>query len=820
MLSSFLPYPPFPWQQRLFDSFVSGHIPSALDLPTGTGKTSVITIWLAALSVQALQGRLVLPRRLVYIVNRRTIVDQATRETERLLACLQAPELAKVRAALQALSAIPNSSPIAASTLRGELADNGEWKTDPSRPAIILGTVDMILSKLLFRGYGDGKRKRVIHAGLLGHDTLLVHDESHLVPVACETLERLVKLNPNLKPINLSATQRSGLDNTFRLDLADLSHEVLMKRTQAYKRLKILPPAKDEKSRIQTIVDSAVQYQHQATTVVVFLYDIRSVQQVAEKLKKQVGENNILILAGRLRGYERDQLVGKDLWQHFSPEGEPATALTETAYLITTSAGEVGVDLDAEHAVADLTVLDSMIQRFGRVNRRGESDKSQIEVVYSEKAFDKQEGVQLQATLRYLQDLRGNASPAQLAAIAKPADALLPMPAYPELDEWILDELSATSLPCRYPIRDFIHGLEVEQPHINLVWRQELNQMKKWRKGNWMGDYLELLPVHRAEQVNMPLGAAKNWLKKRLDKPENRTQQVLALTDDGIEWLRLDEILDERGNIPAYHTLIMPTTIGGLNMQGLPDEDSDAPVTDVLEAEGVAAVRRYWAGDAQEPIGKFSLRGEISPPPDADGDAEMPTLIGVWLDKPEDVDRSFRSETDMLLPEHLAKAEAFMRQIAIALQLPTEWVSALCLAARWHDKGKDRRCWQQAIGNKDLQTPLAKTGHGRYDHTRTNGYRHEFGSLLDALQDTDIQQHPLRELILHLIVSHHGWGRPHVPERGWDRLKGYRTNQQAALDVMNRFDRCQQDYGWWQLAWLEALLGAADVLASIGEKKA
>ncbi len=173
----------------------------------------------------------------------------------------------------------------------------------------------------------------------------------------------------------------------------------------------------------------------------------------------------------------------------------------------------------------------------------------------------------------------------------------------------------------------------------------------------------------------------------------------------------------------------------------------------------------------------------------------------------------------MGLQEHLNQAEQFARQIVQALALPDSLAEAVIIAARWHDKGKDRTCWQQAIGNTDLQAPLAKTGHGRYDHTRANGYRHEFGSLLDALDDETIQQHPQRELILHLIVSHHGWGRPHVPERGWDRPKGYRTNQQAALEVMNRFDRCQQDYGWWQLAWLEALLGAADVLASIGEKK-
>ena len=36
-----------------------------------------------------------------------------------------------------------------------------------------------------------------------------------------------------------------------------------------------------------------------------------------------------------------------------------------------TSAGEVGVDLDADHAVTDLAPLGSMVQRLGRVNRAG-----------------------------------------------------------------------------------------------------------------------------------------------------------------------------------------------------------------------------------------------------------------------------------------------------------------------------------------------------------------------------------------------------------------------------------------------------------------
>ena len=66
------------------------------------------------------------------------------------------------------------SLPVAVSTLRGELADNEEWKADPARPAIIVGTIDMIGSKLLFSGYGDGRYRRSQHAGLIGQDSFII----------------------------------------------------------------------------------------------------------------------------------------------------------------------------------------------------------------------------------------------------------------------------------------------------------------------------------------------------------------------------------------------------------------------------------------------------------------------------------------------------------------------------------------------------------------------------------------------------------------------------------------------------------------------
>jgi CRISPR-associated endonuclease/helicase Cas3 len=74
---------PFPWQRKLYEQFVADrhdNIPQSCNLPTGLGKTSVIAIWLIALSNHPNK----MPRRLVYVVNRRTVVDQTTDEIVRM----------------------------------------------------------------------------------------------------------------------------------------------------------------------------------------------------------------------------------------------------------------------------------------------------------------------------------------------------------------------------------------------------------------------------------------------------------------------------------------------------------------------------------------------------------------------------------------------------------------------------------------------------------------------------------------------------------------------------------------------------------------
>lgn len=205
-------YPPFPWQAALYDRLIAGDVPASCNLPTGTGKTNVIAIWLFALANGANVAR-----RLVYVVNRRTVVDQTTDEAIRL--CKNSKRIRIERLAI--------------STLRGQFADNHEWSVDPSRPAIICGTVDMIGSRLLFSGYRIGFKNRPLHAGFLGQDVLLVHDEAYLEPAFQKLIEAIESEQERcgdfakFQVMELTATTRSDSRTTeasFGLTRDDRDH--------------------------------------------------------------------------------------------------------------------------------------------------------------------------------------------------------------------------------------------------------------------------------------------------------------------------------------------------------------------------------------------------------------------------------------------------------------------------------------------------------------------------------------------------------------------------------------------------------------------
>ena len=391
---------PFCWQSELLSRFAKNDLPPALDIPTGLGKTAVMAIWLVARACGATN----LPRRLVYVVDRRTVVDQATEEAMKLHAFVAENQDVKESLGLETDEDLP------VSTLRGQHIDNKKWLENPTSPAIIVGTVDMIGSRLLFEGYGVSRKMRPYHAALLGVDTLVVLDESHLVPPFEKLIESIARrqgcgtgqydglgagdadleqIIPKLRLLSLSATGRTG-EGAFGLTEGDLkAGTVTRKRLDAKKRL-ILHQTDDAAKLVDTLAAMAWEIcdkGESAVRIIVFCdrrkdaLDTRSaIRKLANKGKNATAPDWIepeLFVGGR-RVFEREQ-AAKTLKALGFIAGSIETVEKPT-FLIATSAAEVGVDLDADHMVCDLVAWERMVQRLGRVNRRGDGDATIIVV--------------------------------------------------------------------------------------------------------------------------------------------------------------------------------------------------------------------------------------------------------------------------------------------------------------------------------------------------------------------------------------------------------------------------------------------------------
>jgi CRISPR-associated endonuclease/helicase Cas3 len=155
------------------------------------------------------------------------------------------------------------------------------------------------------------------------------------------------------------------------------------------------------------------------------------------------------------------------------------------------------------------------------------------------------------------------------------------------------------------------------------------------------------------------------------------------------------------------------------------------------------------------------------------------------------------------------------RAILEKLSLPEELKKAFLFAAECHDLGKKRKLFQTVLGNKNPSEPLAKSGKkgGRIEEK----YRHEFGSLIDTKNHPEFGTYAeeFKELVLHVIATHHGRGRPHFPrDEAFDPERRDDEAQSTAREVPQRFARLQRKYGRWGLAYLESLLRAADYAAS------
>jgi CRISPR-associated endonuclease/helicase Cas3 len=839
---------PFPWQRKLYERFAAGDIPPSCTLPTGLGKTLVIAVWLLAL---ATTGKV--PRRLVYVVNRRTVVDQSTREAEKLRDRL--PDVPAVASALRELCAVPADPPLAISTLRGQFADNREWSRDPARPAVIVGTVDMIGSRLLFGGYGCGFKTRPLHAGFLGQDALLVHDEAHLEPAFQTLIEAIEREQERcgefgrLRVMELTATSR-GEGSGFTLSDDDRAEPEVRRRIEAKKALRLYE-TKDEKKLADEIADLALKlHKDSERAVLVFVRRVEDVEKVVAKLRKE--RQSVQQLTGTLRGLERDRMAdprradGCPIFARFLPPPKADAPEHErwrvqpqpgTAYLVCTSAGEVGVNLSADHLVCDLTPFDSMAQRFGRVNRYGMRTDTRIDVVH-EKPSDKKKDDPFDQrrwlTLELLNRLDGDASPLALGKLPLKdrVAAFTPDPVTLPTSDILFDAWALTTvrdrLPGRPPVADWLHGVAGWQPPETFVaWREEVERFPPGRfTSKELEEILEDYPLKPHELLRDTTDRVFEHLERLAAAHADQPAWVVA-ADESVRPTTLGELVaGDRADLRDC-TVLLPPAAGGLTrtgMLGTGDPPEKFDVADEWYEDRDRTVRRrqrVWDDDPDPPGMRLVRTIDIATDPDAD-EREEPAEEAApaqrywrWYVRPRsaDDDGSKTASKEQELEPHLTRTAELARRFASGVGLPGPLADAVELAAAWHDKGKHRQVWQQSIGNRDYpRRVLAKSG-GTMRPLDLSGYRHEFGSLIQAAKE--FEAHPEADVILHLIATHHGRGRPYFPpDEAFDPAATEADAVRAAREVPRRFARLQRRFGRWGLAYLESLLRAADALAS------
>lgn len=887
---------PFPWQEEAFRRLTAGEPLGPVDVPTGLGKTAIITVWLLALAWHRLEGGAAVPVRLIYVVNRRAIVDQSSDEAERLRKKLNDTTDTVIRD-LRAALGLGDGEELLVSTLRGQRAENRDWMTDPARPAIVVGTVDMVGSRLLFSAYRAKPWLRALYAGLIGQDALIVHDEAHLEPAFDALIRSVAAMQGEaggapvarpLRVLSLSATLRGDAAESpslFDTD-AHLKDDEAKRRLEAKRILDIqeVKPA----DLAGAMAERALMLGNapDVRSVIVFANRPDTAMAVAATLRESVGDARVAVLTGRMRGFERDRLVDSPAFAAFLPEkpepkeSGPEHSLDGTAFLVATSAGEVGIDLDATHLVTELATVDAMAQRFGRANRRG-TGAATLSVLWTSAHTDPKEwlGEQRARTLALLETLRGDASPLAMAGCLKSAEARLAMAPAPDIlpltpslvESWAQTSLPDRDFPARPDVDDWLHGVEEPDPEVTLVWRAEVTVLADpaFRLPDRLLERaVEAMRPAPRERLRLPLRVARDALARlarRLKDDAAASRILLSVPGHAPEVCAVTlGALDWQQDVKPGATLFLPVEAGGLGPDGHldpaadprgradldvadPDEkgcrglddlkelrlvlDGTGNILDVLSPQSSETTKALIKKPLKdESLGlRELLRVPLRPRGEGgeDGDDESTPQAVLYLVRPREAvqDSSSLATGPVRLGKHNEAVGTKARAFAEGLGLPAALCEALGMAGGRHDLGKARLVWQRAIGNKTfesdrpLDTALAKSGDGERTDS-LGGFRHELASLLDAADDPKVASHPERDLILHLIATHHGRGRPSFTfdtyDKGGDRSL---SDHEAAVDEQElRFHRLQRRFGPWGLAWLEAVLRAADWAVSRDQK--
>ena len=895
-------FEPFPWQVRLTDTVLEeGRWPEVIVLPTGSGKTAAIDTAVFTLAAQPDR----FPRRVVFVIDRRIIVDQVYKRAETIATALSEARngvLSRIRARFLAIT---DGEPLGVAALKGGVPIDNEWTYRPDQPWVVVSTVDQFGSRLLFRGYGVSPGMRPIHAGLAGNDCLVILDEVHLSRPFAETLRAVRRIHRGtslprpIQVVEMSATPQNRQARPFAILDSDLETSVLLrKRVTARKQGRLVPtPGRSAEDAVPKAVQKLLKTRAsgRVRSVGIVVNRVETARRTYAALRAL--DYRAHLVTGRMRPLDRARVLDQ-IEMAVDPErSEPNPDLT---IVVATQAIEVGADFSFDLLITECAPIDSLRQRFGRLDRRGtyvdrtgSSARALVLGVRFEMSARKPDpiyGHAARETWKELFSRFGNA-PFDVGAVSRdlgafPEETSAPTPDAPLLLDTYMEAWTQTRPEpiVQPPIDPFLHGLgESNNTDISVVWRYDRSH-----------ETLKLVPPRPSEYLQVPISAARAWLAGSGDqKPETPVADVDTLVSDRIardagvgrethRWLGFDrglQRIEKTSDLRPGDVLIVEPDQGGLtagtwdptsteHVEDLGDEAQEASgrrvtlrldpriypeATDLIADEEAEVTTRElvtaWMDNkltysASDWLPRACRRLRRDSTIDLSEDRDYPIVVertvdGSTLDG-SDASVSFTG-TEVPLSDHLNGVGDRAADFAKRLGLGTELQEDLRLAGRLHDLGKvDDRFQAQLVGGDSvklemLEEPLAKSIRGtRMVRRYPRGMRHEIAStaLVQSNAAVLAEAHD-PDLVLHLIVTHHGFARPLPPvlkDPSARRLRHRHCGHQMetssdlvdtgiALESAERFWKLVERYGHHGLAWLEAILRLADHRESEEEAK-
>ena len=897
---------PFSWQEEVLDYICEhGVWPERINAPTGSGKSSVVDIHLFANALAAVGAAPRVPRRLCVTVGRRALVDSQATRADKILGRMEdaladgsgEPDiLRRVAEALQSFQTRNNdqgSDPFEVAHIRGELSNRTLPITDISACAIIAATPDMYGSRALFRGYGSTKAARPRETALLAMDTVMVLDEAHMNRQLLHTTQRIAELQkrevnlgvPTLQVVETTATPSTedSESTTLGVDIEALdspNDKELRRRVYSHKELVLHPIDKwDGKPGNAATVDAAVgaikeflahrevgEDSAEAHTIGCIVNHVRTAISIKEELAKNLAEEEVQLLVGRMRPYDLQNLQKKHR-KLFTTEGDESVKV-----VVATQTLEVGIDVDFADLVTELAPASSLAQRFGRVNRLGRRKDSKVVVIGPasgdsvKKDAPPYNAVDLSNAYGWLEVLNDAESPSvNPAAMVKnppvqssPERLLYQRPEWPDLLEFSRTDEN----PYDEPDLDlWLHdSLDAETAMGGVIVRDNL-------PSNTSAAMEILKTSYFAPRDKETFPANLKILKEILDYQDEhgvKPRKFLCRQGEISLWQDADHGDESSQTLAPGDVLILDTGTIPFTNQGIAvtqrelpskkDELEAVPFPDDAElyvyekcADREEHFREYLGLsseevaellDSQASGGQKRIASELSTEAE-DGQEVISWYADVTDDKKSiegsDIAQELVLAGPVLLDDHQNDVAERTRQLAENLGLAPEFSEALELAAKYHDEGKRDLRFQQMLGADPEAGALAKSGRrsvaeayrARSRSALPKGWRHEqLSALMVAASPEKVGEH--RDLVLRIIGCSHGHGRfsfahdagfllkeGYLPEGlDYEALKEQATRLFNVGYWDNLMEQTSRTYGPYATAYLEAVERAADAQIS------